>query len=112
MLNHIMDHLISDISERIQNNLYTIQTNTNSIMNFWINLGFLILVLGAFIYFLYSSYNPKWAEKSENKNIPFTPVVWGNAVKNVPTLDYGQIPATEVGNTVSGYADRTSSAAF
>jgi len=38
----------------------------------------------------------------ELQKIEFKPIPWQNAVRNVPTTDYGQTPATETGDGIWG----------
>jgi hypothetical protein len=46
------------------------------------------------------------------KKIEFEPRLWNNAVRNVPTIDYGQTPQTEVGDGVQGFSSRTGATSF
>ena len=70
----------------------------------------LIIVVGSFIYFLYSSYG---TISEENKAIEYKPVPWLNAVRNVPgDQQYGQIPETEIGSGIQGIAYRSSASTF
>ena len=70
----------------------------------------LVLVVGSFAYFLWASYGT--ATPQELKKIPFEPVTWHNAVRNVPVTDYGQTPQVEAGDGLPGLTRRTSSSDF
>jgi hypothetical protein len=99
------------LSSRIEDNLI----RSRQIQDSWFSLGFnlisLVVVVGGFIYFLYSSYNT--APPVENKHIEYKPVPWLNAVRNVPgDQQYGQVPETEVGSSVQGIAYRSSASTF
>jgi hypothetical protein len=73
------------------------------------NLVAFTVVVGGFIYFLYSSHGRQAEEKN---NIEFKPQPWLNAVRNVPGTDYGQIPQTEIRGGISGIVNRGSQATF
>jgi hypothetical protein len=107
-----MFHLVDEsLSSRIEGNLI----HARRINDSWFSMGFnmisLVLVVGSFIYFLYSSYNPN--PVVENKHIEYKPVPWLNAVRNVPgDQQYGQVPETEIGSSVQGFAYRSSTSTF
>ena len=105
-----MEHLISNTKSIIQNNLIGAVHKQNSLFAWWFNILILVGVLGSFMFFLYSSYDS--SPPKENTAIKFEPRTWNNAARNVPTIDYGQIPEVEVTNGISGFAPRTSSTAF
>jgi hypothetical protein len=98
------------LNSRIEGNLI----RSRQIQDSWFSMGFnlvsLIVVVGGFIYFLYSSYN---TEPVENKQIEYKPIPWLNAVRNVPgDQQYGQVPETEAGSSVQGVAYRSSASTF
>ena len=76
----------------------------------WFNIILLVVVVGSFGYFLYSSYGTTPTE--ENTKIPFEPRTWNNAVRNVPTTNYGQIPQTQTGLGLPGFTNRTGASEF
>ena len=76
----------------------------------WFNIVLLVVVLGSFGYFLYKSYGT--SVPPELEKIKFEPNMWHNAVKNVPSIDYGQIPQTQTGDGVSGHSRRTGATEF
>ena len=76
----------------------------------WFNSIVLVVVVGSFGYFLYSSYGN--APTEENTKIPFEPRTWNNAVRNVPTTNYGQIPQTQTGLGLPGFTSRTGASEF
>jgi hypothetical protein len=98
------------LNSRIEDNLI----RSRQIQDSWFSMGFnlisLVVVVGGFIYFLYSSYN---TAPVENKEIEYKPVPWLNAVRNVPgDQQYGQVPQTEAGSSVQGIAYRSSASTF
>jgi hypothetical protein len=105
-----MFHLVQDTSELIEGNLLRAKQIRDSWFSMWFNIVALLLVVGSFLYFLYASYGTA-PDKSLN-TIPFQPVTWMNAVRNVPTTEYGQLPETEIGGGLSGASYRTSAATF
>lgn len=105
-----MFHLVKDNVEQIENNLLWVKSIRDSIFAWWFNAGLLVLVVGSFAYFLYSSYGT--APPEELKQVSFEPRLWNNAVRNVPISNYGQTPQTETGNPIQGFADRTSASTF
>ena len=104
-----MFHLVKDNVERIENNLLSVKSFRDSIFSWWFNLPLLVIVIGSFGFFLFSSYG---TAPEEPKKIPFEPRLWNNAVRNVPTNEYGQTPQTEDGSIVQGRSYRTSAVAF
>ena len=105
-----MFHLVQDSVDKLENNLIWVKHVQNSIFSWWFNITLFILVLGSVGYFLYAGYGTQPSE--ELKQIPFEANTWHNAVRNVPISNYGQTPATQIGDGIPGYADRTSATAF
>ena len=105
-----MLHLVKDASTSIENNLIWVKSIRDKLVSWWFNLVILVVVVGSFSYFLYSSYGT--AVPDELKNIPFEPRTWNNAVRNVPTTEYGQIPQIETGLGIQGVASRNRGTAF
>jgi hypothetical protein len=105
-----MFHLVKDTAGQIENNLLWVKSIKDSMFSMWFNIGLLVLVIGSFIYFLYGSHGT--ATPPELEKIKFEPNLWQNAVRNVPTLDYGQIPKVETGDGVSGFSRRTGASAI
>ena len=57
----------------------------------WIfNMILLGLVLAGFAYFLYVQYDANQTQQEEEKRIPFTPVTWYSATRNVRAEEYGR----------------------
>jgi len=104
-----MFHLVKDTANQIENNLLGVKTVKDSIFSMWFNMSLLFIVLGSFSYFLYKSYGT--ATPLELQKVKFEPNTWHNAVRNVPSLDYGQIPQIEVGDGVQGHSRRTGASA-
>jgi hypothetical protein len=105
-----MFHLVEDTFSRVEGNLIHAGRMRDSWFSMWFNLAAFIIVVGGFIYFLYSSYGTTQTEKN---SIEFKPQTWLNAVRNVPgDQDYGQIPETEIRGGISGFANRSSTSAF
>ena len=105
-----MFHLVKDNVEKIENNLLWVKQVRDSVFAWWFNIILLIVVVGSFGYFLYSSYGTAPAE--ELQQIRFEPNLWHNAVRNVPISDYGQTPQIETPDSVPGYAYRTGTSNF
>jgi hypothetical protein len=107
-----MFNLVEDsYSSKIESNLIRARQNRDSWFSFGFNIISLGLVLSSFIYFLYSSYNPKQEEKQEH--IKYQPLPWLSAVKNVPSNEqYGQDPQIEIGGGISGFSNRSSASIF
>jgi hypothetical protein len=105
-----MFHLVKDNVSQIENNLIWVKNLRDSIFSWWFNVTLLVVVVGSFIYFLYASYGSSTPQ--ELQKITFEPRLWNNAVRNVPTTEYGQIPQTEVTDGISGFSRRTGATAF
>jgi hypothetical protein len=108
-----MNHLISreDLG-RIENQLLLRRDQLVQATSWTFNLVFLALVLGSFAYFLYVQYNSQ-QQQPEEKRIPFTPVTWYSATRNVRSEEYGGQPfETETGYGVPGHFDGGGTEAF
>lgn len=105
-----MSHLVEESMARIENNLLWVKSVRDSIFAWWFNVGLLVIVVGSFAFFLYSGYGT--AVPEENQKIPFEPRTWNNAVRNVPTSNYGQIPQIETGVGIPGFSNRTGASVF
>ena len=103
-------HLVQQSLSRIENNLLWVKSVRDSIFAWWFNSILLVLVVGFFAYFLYSSYGT--APSEELGKIPFQPRTWNNAVRNVPTTNYGEIPQIETGHGIPGFTNRTGASVF
>ena len=105
-----MEHLVKENLTKLENNLLWVKSVRDSIFAWWFNAAALIVVVGSFAYFIYASYGSSPPE--ELQKIPFQPQTWHNAVRNVPTTEYGQLPKTEAGVGVQGFVDRNRGTAF
>ena len=105
-----MFHLVKDTVSQIENNLIWVRSVKDSFFSWWFNVGMLVLVVGSFGYFLYSSYGT--APPENLKKIEIEPKTWNNAVKNVPIVEYGQTPKIETGDDRQGFSNRTGATAF
>lgn len=103
-------HLVQQSLSRVENNLLWVRSVRDAVFAWWFNLTLLVVVIGSFAYFLYSGYGT--AVPEELKKIPFEARTWNNAVRNVPTSDYGQTPQTETGVGVQGLGRRSGASAF
>ena len=103
-------HLVQQSLSRIENNLLWVKSVRDSIFAWWFNIILLVVVVGFFAYFLYSSYGT--APSEENGKIPFEPRLWNNAVRNVPSTNYGQLPQIETGFGIPGFTNRTRASEF
>ena len=93
-----MNHLIrSEDLHRIENQLLLRRDRLVQATAWTFNLVLLALVLGTFAFFLYTQYNSTAQEEQEQKRIPFTPVTWYSATRNVRNEEYGQTPPSETG---------------
>lgn len=105
-----MFHLVKDNVDKIENNLLWVKSVRDSVFSWWFNAILLVSVLGAFSYFLYSSYGS--VPNEDMKQIEFQPKTWNNAVRNVPISNYGQTPQIETGDLIQGFSYRTSAPNF
>ena len=105
-----MLHLVQDSVSRIEDNLLWVKHVRDKLASWWFNAIVLVTVVGSFGFFLYSSYGT--AVPDELAKIPFEPRTWNNAVRNVPTTEYGQLPKTETPGGIQGFTHRTSAIAF
>ncbi len=105
-----MFHLVNDAKERIEANLIWAKQFRDGVFAWWFNLVLLVVVVGGFGFFLYSNHGVE--TPAELKAIDYKPVPWMNAVRNVPTTDYGQTPQIETGGGVSGYGLGSSASSF
>ena len=105
-----MSHLVQQSISRIENNLLWVKSVRDSIFAWWFNIILLVVVVGSFGYFLYSSHGT--APNEELQKIPFEPRTWNNAVRNVPISNYGQTPQIEVGTGIPGFSSRTGASTF
>jgi len=100
-----MSHLTSDRITQIENNLLRVKSLQDGVVSMWINVFLFVFIVGGSIFALYNSY--KDAPKHEKNNIEFKPQLWNNAVKNLPIINYGQVPQTQNGNDLQGFTNRS-----
>jgi len=104
-----MNHLINPADlHRVETQLLLRRDELVQATSWMFNLGMLALVIGTFAYFLYVQYNSHQQEVQETKRIPFTPVTWYSATRNVRSEEYGrqlQPFETETGYGVPGPAN-------
>ena len=94
----------------MENNLIWVKSVRDSAFSVWFNIALLVMVVGSFAYFLYASHGT--ATPPELQKVKFEPRMWNNAVRNVPILEYGQIPQIETGDGVQGHSRRTGASAI
>ena len=94
----------------MENNLIWVKSVRDSAFSVWFNVILLFIVVGSFTYFLYASYGT--ATSVELQKVKFEPNLWNNAVRNVPLLEYGQIPQIETRDGVQGHSRRTGASAI
>jgi hypothetical protein len=109
-LEHIEATFKTNNNDKIENNLLWVKQVRDSMFSWWFNIILLVVVLGGFGYFLYSSYGTQPTE--ELQKIPFEPRTWNNAVRNVPITEYGQTPQIETADPVPGFSYRTGTSNF
>lgn len=105
-----MDHLIIDVKSVIEDKLIGTKRLQDSLFSWWFNIALLILVVGSFGYFLYSSYDT--TPPKENTSIKFESRTWNNAARNVPTIDYGQTPQIETADGIPGFSGGAGQSTF
>jgi hypothetical protein len=105
-----MFHLVKDTASQMENNLIWVKSVRDSAFSVWFNVILLFIVVGSFTYFLYASYGT--ATSVELQKVKFEPNLWNNAVRNVPLLEYGQIPQIETRDGVQGHSRRTGASAI
>ena len=89
----------------MENNLISVKSVRDSTFSVWFNIILLVVVIGSFAYFLYTSHGT--ATPPQLQKVKFEPNMWNNAVRNVPIIEYGQIPQIETGDGVPGHSRRT-----
>lgn len=86
-----MNHLISNMDMgRIEAGLLLRRDQLVQATSWMFNMILLGLVLTGFAYFLYVQYNSNQIQQEEEKRIPFTPVTWYSATRNVRAEEYGR----------------------
>ena len=91
-----MFHLVEDTYSRVQGNLI----KSGQIRDSWFSMGFnivalVLVVVGGYFFLTAKGDVPK-------ENIEFKPQTWLNAVRNVPSTDYGQTPQIETRGSIQG----------
>jgi len=97
-----MFHLVEDTYSRVQGNLI----KSGQIRDSWFSFGFNILALIIVVVGGYFFLTAKGDVLKEN--IEFKPQTWLNAVRNVPSTDYGQTPQVETRGGLQGFDYRRS----
>ena len=97
-MNHLIDS--SDLN-RIENQLLMRRDQLVQATSWTFNVIALVFVLSSFVYFLYVSYNNE-ADAPVEQRIPFKPVTWYSATRNVRSEEYGQPIEIEAGYGLSG----------
>ncbi len=86
-----MNHLIESVDMgRIEASLLQRRDDLAKATSWAFNLVLLALVLGSFAWFLSVQYNSQQQVEQEEKRIPFTPVTWYSATRNVRSEEYGR----------------------
>lgn len=86
-----MNHLISALdTNRIEQQLLLRRNQLAEATSWTFNIILLGLVLSTFVYFLYVQYNSNQVAIEEEKRIPFEPVTWYSATRNVRSEEYGR----------------------
>ena len=85
-----MNHLIENLDlGRVEASLLQRRDDLAKATSWTFNLVLLALVLGSFAWFLSVQYNSQQQVEQEEKRIPFTPVTWYSATRNVRSEEYG-----------------------
>ena len=98
-----MFHLVEDTYGRVQNNLI----KSAQIRDSWYSMLFNIIAIA--VVFIGGYFFLTARVEAPKEDIEFKPQTWLNAVRNVPSTDYGQTPQTEIRGGIQGIAYRTSS---
>jgi len=86
-----MNHLIESLDlGRVEASLLQRRDELAKATSWTFNLVLLALVLGSFVWFLSVQYNSHQQEVQEEKRIPFTPITWYSATRNVRSEEYGR----------------------
>jgi hypothetical protein len=109
---------------RIESNLIQRKNDLVQASSWMMNIVMLVLVACGFGMFLYIQYHATAKEEAETKRIPFEPIPWLSATRNVRMEEYGRnlqpyetqigygIPGPTNGDSFSSvYGDYTSRAA-
>lgn len=75
---------------RIESNLVQRKQDLIQASSWMMNIVMLVLVVGGFGCFLYIQYYATAKEEAETKRIPFEPVPWLSATRNVRMEEYGR----------------------
>jgi hypothetical protein len=86
-----MNHLIENLDMgRVEASLLQRRDEIVKATSWTFNLVLLALVLGSFAWFLSVQYTSQQQVEQEEKRIPFTPVTWYSATRNVRSEEYGR----------------------
>jgi len=86
-----MNHLTASLDiGRVEASLLQRRDELAKTASWTFNLVLLVLVLGSFVWFLSVQYNSHQQEVQEEKRIPFTPIAWYSATRNVRSEEYGR----------------------
>jgi hypothetical protein len=104
-----MNHLTNNLDlGRIESSLLARRDELIQATAWTFNMTLLAIVLVSFGYFLYVQYHIHQEQEGTEKRIPFTPVPWYSATRNVRSEEYGrqlQPLETEIGYGIPGPAD-------
>jgi len=93
---------------RIENSLLARRDELIQATAWTFNMTLLVIVLASFAFFLYVQYHAHQEQQEAEKRIPFTPIPWYSATRNVRSEEYGrqlQPLETETGYGIPGPAD-------
>jgi hypothetical protein len=93
---------------RIESNLLQRKQDLIQASSWMMNIVMLVLVVGGFGCFLYIQYYATAKEEAETKRIPFEPIPWLSATRNVRMEEYGrqlQPHQAQTGNGLPGAID-------
>lgn len=86
-----MHHLTTSLDlSRVEASLLQRRDELAKATSWTFNLILLVIVLGSFVWFLSVQYNSTQQEAQEEKRIPFTPITWYSATRNVRSEEYGR----------------------
>ena len=93
---------------RIETNLIQRKNDLVQASSWMMNIVMLVLVACGFGLFLYIQYHATAKEEAETKRIPFEPIPWLSATRNVRMEEYGrqlQPRETQIGYGIPGPTD-------
>jgi hypothetical protein len=96
----------SSTLSRIENSLIERKNDLVQASSWMMNITMLVLVALGFGTFLYIQYHATAQEEAETKRIPFEPIPWLSATRNVRMEEYGPIDGDGFESVYGDYTSR------